>query len=1191
MASGLRIESPYLTDAVYRSQVRREAIGVVLGSIAFALIFGGPLLEQFFRLGLANDWDYHMELHWVPFYTVTHFHQFPLWNPYKCGGMPMLGNPQSRILTPFFLLHLLFGPLVGLHLEIIAHIAIAFSGAYVLARVLGISKLGAIACAGTFAGSSWYYLHMAVGHTTFIGAAYIPWIIALFRLACARRRLTLAAAAGFFTALIFLEGGIYPAAYCGLLLFIVSLITALERRSAFPMLALATAGALTIAFAAPKLLPMFRLTGASGRWVDPFETNTLSMFFQELLSRNQNFPRSLPGGFWGFWEYGAYIGVFFAGLAFLGIVLSFRRALPWLIASLFLLGLAAGNYGPYSPWVLLHRLPIFAAEHAPTRLLLLVTLTVGILAGLGAEALSTIKKPWGTCIAATILLFGLIDCWLVSARNLRYVFGGDQTAFAQSATFHQFYDPNDHHMYMMAKANLGAIGCYEPASPGTHAYASNRPGYAGEQYLLWGQGQVSIAQWTPNALTYKVDAITPAAIVVNQNFDPAWRIARGQGHLYSEDGLLAVRVPAGKQELTLDYRDTTVFWGFMIFALALVAAGAFWAMGPHRPLREELKEAYSDLGGFASGCAARASSLISSPSAYFAHHGEPAFSSGYEAILVAVASTAFALWFCYPILLSFSTEGVLNDWDQHIQLLWVPLHTIVHFHQFPLWDPYKCGGIPLLADPQSPFFTPFFLLDLVFGTAIGLHLGIIGHLALAFAGAYFLARVLGISGLGSVACGCSFAGSSWYYIHLAAGHGVFVSYTYVPWIVGLFYLSCERKRAIFSAIAGALIALIFMEGGIYASPQTGFVLTLLAGMLALQRRSFVPLPMLAVAGSFAFGFAAIKLLPSIAFVGLHIRPIDPGEVNRAGLFIIELFSRNQDPGRVLEGQPWGFHEHGAYIGVFIGALALLGIALRFGRAYPWLILSLVVLALARGYFGPFSPWVLVHKLPFFSSHRVPTRWLVLVPLFAGVLAGFGIDALSDTKRPWGIIIATLLVGLVLADDWTVSSSYLNAVVGAPDDSLAASANFRQINEAGYFHHMVKAAKGNLGVLQCYDEASLQRHAVGYDQPGYRGEQYMLGAGTATLTHWTPNRLSFEVDAPSATVMVVNQNYDPSWRLVEGQGELGSHDGLIAVRVPAGRQHIELAYRSYLFVIGLVVTLVTSLAALLLWRYEPRSDRS
>jgi hypothetical protein len=145
------------------SRTGREIAWVALGSLAFALCFFYRFFGRFSRLFVWSgfgrlDWDYHMQLHWVTWYTITHFHQFPFWNPYKCGGMPLFGNPQSAILTPFLLLDLLFGPVIGLHLDSIVHVALAFGGAYFLARVLGISRLGAVACAGAFAGNASFYM-------------------------------------------------------------------------------------------------------------------------------------------------------------------------------------------------------------------------------------------------------------------------------------------------------------------------------------------------------------------------------------------------------------------------------------------------------------------------------------------------------------------------------------------------------------------------------------------------------------------------------------------------------------------------------------------------------------------------------------------------------------------------------------------------------------------------------------------------------------------------------------------------------------------------------------------------------------------------------------------------------------------------------------------------------------------------
>ena len=114
---------------------------------------------------------------------------------------------------------------------------------------------------------------------------------------------------------------------------------------------------------------------------------------------------------------------------------------------------------------------------------------------------------------------------------------------------------------------------------------------------------------------------------------------------------------------------------------------------------------------------------------------------------------------------------------------------------------------------------------------------------------------------------------------------------------------------------------------------------------------------------------------------------------------------------------------------------------------------------------------------------------------------------------------------------------------------------------------------------------LGTHAQAYNQPGYQGEQYLLGDGTVTLSNWTPNALSFEVEVPSPTIMVVNQNYEQGWCLVKGRGEVFSRAGLIGVVLPAGRQHLELAYRSGAFVAGLAITMLAFIAMFVIWRNE------
>jgi uncharacterized membrane protein YfhO len=102
-----------------------------------------------------------------------------------------------------------------------------------------------------------------------------------------------------------------------------------------------------------------------------------------------------------------------------------------------------------------------------------------------------------------------------------------------------------------------------------------------------------------------------------------------------------------------------------------------------------------------------------------------------------------------------------------------------------------------------------------------------------------------------------------------------------------------------------------------------------------------------------------------------------------------------------------------------------------------------------------------------------------------------------------------------------------------------------------------------------------------DEPGYRGEYYMLGPGTVRLARWTPNVLEFDVDAPPGAVLVVNQNYDPSWRVTSGRGAAFSNDGLLAVRVAAGNSKISLRYISVPVIGGAIVTAMTIFAAIAL----------
>ncbi len=100
----------------------------------------------------------------------------------------------------------------------------------------------------------------------------------------------------------------------------------------------------------------------------------------------------------------------------------------------------------------------------------------------------------------------------------------------------------------------------------------------------------------------------------------------------------------------------------------------------------------------------------------------------------------------------------------------------------------------------------------------------------------------------------------------------------------------------------------------------------------------------------------------------------------------------------LEGELyWGrlpFTQSTHYFGITILILAIAGVVLGTGRR-RWILLaiSLFVLIVGFGRHLPLLYWPMYELLPYFSRFRVPSMIYALLPLFAGMLAAVGAQAL------------------------------------------------------------------------------------------------------------------------------------------------------------------------------------------------------
>jgi hypothetical protein len=563
--------------------------------LVFALVFFYPVLcdSQYFGPGIGGwltswpdlrhfsaipvdlDRDLFMHLRWVPYYTLTHFHQLPFWNPYKCGGMPMIGNPESSIVTPFLLPYLVFGLVPGVLMEIYLHLALLFAGGYALGKEFGFVPTASIVLAAVFPSSSWLSLHIAAGHLNFLSIAYIPWILALLLVSCRTQRWYPAMLGGLLCGLTLTEGN-YGFVFAAMLVAILAVAHCLGHLSVRPLAAGMVIGIFALAFSALKLVPTAELLNIHPRdWGLSF--HTWWGILVSLFSRDQDIGRPAIASFF-FSEYGGYLGPPFCMLALVGIFGAWRKSVPWLAGAFLFLMMYRGDTGPNALTMWLRLLPLAGNIGLCGRWVIPLVFCVGVLAALGTQFLCERWGNWGARIATVLLVVGLIDAWLVCAPNYRYLLVTSEfPPPPPSPTFRQYWGQQGRGMIVASKANMGALNCFGCGYtfPRGNVLGYNEPGYRGEFYLL-GAGDIQQLEWTPNRLKYEVNVPTASSVVVNQNMYPGWTLARGTGAVYAYHELLSVSVPAGHQEIELIYRPRHIIWAFLTSALAIVVLIATW---------------------------------------------------------------------------------------------------------------------------------------------------------------------------------------------------------------------------------------------------------------------------------------------------------------------------------------------------------------------------------------------------------------------------------------------------------------------------------------------------------------------------------------------------------------------------------------------------------------------------------------
>ena len=544
------------------------------------------------------------------------------------------------------------------------------------------------------------------------------------------------------------------------------------------------------------------------------------------------------------------------------------------------------------------------------------------------------------------------------------------------------------------------------------------------------------------------------------------------------------------------------------------------------------------------------------------------------------------------------------DWDQHCFYYEVGRKSLLQFGQFPLWNPYHCGGTAALAEPQSAFLSLSFALVLVFGTVVGLKLGLILHTALGLFGMHLLVKHFGMAKWSSHLPPLVFFLSSWYPLHLIEGHTIYVTYAYLPYVF-LFYLrGIERPK--YALLAGAGIALMFLAGGLYTIQHTLTLLGLHVLFTLVATKRLAAVRALAIALVAAFCLSAIKTLPVLEFLSVVYKPTSSPQHTSWRLFFMGLFSRHQAElyvdralyllrpmtddeirqGAIAGTVPWRWHEYGAYLGIIPATLASAALV-RFRRHWRLIVCAGVCLALALGRAFPGNPWGLMHYVPLLARLHGPSRFVIpfvfCVSLLAGLsLSSFESRVVTGDGRRWLRRGVPVLIGILALDLMWVGMPTLRHGFDREPVALKQR-SFRQTEAPNPYLSHFAAVRQNVGLVNGYARTSPKIAAApthtrdGKPNPAYVAEAYLAETRQpAEIWHFSPNQVHVTVPAGSLGTLVLNQNYLRGWR-VAGR-PVTPHQGLVSVEVTPADDAIVFRYLPTSFVTGLIVS-VASLGAM------------
>lgn len=560
--------------------------------------------------------------------------------------------------------------------------------------------------------------------------------------------------------------------------------------------------------------------------------------------------------------------------------------------------------------------------------------------------------------------------------------------------------------------------------------------------------------------------------------------------------------------------------------------------------------------------------------------------------------------FCFKIFKNIHYWGI-GDWDQHFFYLESPITVIKKYGQLPLWNPWYQGGMVLFQNSQVIFLTPFTLLLFFFSTPVAIKVSIFLHYLIALSGMHVVAnRLFHIQSVCLSLIGASiFVFNSFIPMQITEGHTWILSFSYIPWVYYFFesYVRSKNRRHLVLTAIG--ISLMIFEGGIYPVPLLILFLSCYAFFQLLCYFDRTYLIALVHVGILSVFLSAVKLIPLLDYMSMYPRLVSHDEyIPLSGLFYIFL-GRIQSLGLgILDDQPWGWHEYGCYIGYFLLILILIAIVHAIKRIKTervsisiLLSLSLFFLFFLGGDFHGFAPYALLSKLPIFSSMHVTGRFLILIT-FAFSLLVFNFlgdkgHAIQQLTAKHGMIVTAGVVisaSVILFDLFMVNTqTFTGAFTINPKNINYFKDEFKDLNEYRYVSElpsygarssMYPGLRMNLSIINGYE---VDKPEAGFDDDAPLVFSPNDDVKISNIK-FTPNKITFNADSPTNSIVYLNQNYVRGWKVSDSHLRVLESEHKPAIKLSKGKyENISFYYFPNSIYIGAILSFLCIISCFVL----------